>query len=141
MCMHSRRPRRVESSSIGHALCWYGFQERLKREKQEAIEKERLRLQQSKAMLEQQAKLEEETRKRALEQLQREKEVQIYLHLCIMYKYVDQRTPQTYLGCVCIATVHLQKIETELTTSPCTSALCTVEITFTVSGNLGVRLC
>ncbi|CDJ34825.1 UBA/TS-N domain-containing protein, putative [Eimeria mitis] len=49
-------------------------EERQKREKQEAIEKERLRLQQSRAMLEQQAKLEEETRKRALEQLQREKE-------------------------------------------------------------------
>ncbi|OEH79365.1 uba ts-n domain-containing protein [Cyclospora cayetanensis] len=49
-------------------------EERVKREKQEAIEKERLRMQQSKALLEQQARLEEETRKRAILQLQKEKE-------------------------------------------------------------------
>lgn len=49
-------------------------EQRIKREKQEAIEKERFRLQQSKAMLEQNAKLEEEARKRAIAQLQREKE-------------------------------------------------------------------
>lgn len=60
-----------------------GSQERLKREKQEAIEKERLRLQQSKAMLEQNAKLEEEARKRAIAQLQREKEVWRILRLRI----------------------------------------------------------
>lgn len=49
-------------------------EDRLEREKREAIEREKLRLAQTKAMLEQNAKLEEEQRKRQLAQLQKEKE-------------------------------------------------------------------
>lgn len=50
-------------------------QDRLEREKKEAIEREKQRLHQTKMMLEQNAKLEEEQRKRQLAQLQKEKEV------------------------------------------------------------------
>ncbi|CBZ50075.1 hypothetical protein NCLIV_005510 [Neospora caninum Liverpool] len=50
-------------------------EDRLEREKREAIEREKLRLAQTKAMLEQNAKLEEEQRKRQLAQLQKEKEM------------------------------------------------------------------
>ncbi|PFH33777.1 PUB domain-containing protein [Besnoitia besnoiti] len=49
-------------------------EDRLEREKKEAIEREKRRLAQTKAMLEQNAKLEEEQRKRQLAQLQKEKE-------------------------------------------------------------------
>ncbi|KFH14566.1 PUB domain-containing protein [Toxoplasma gondii MAS] len=49
-------------------------EDRIEREKKEAIEREKLRLAQTKAMLEQNAKLEEEQRKRQLAQLQKEKE-------------------------------------------------------------------
>lgn len=51
------------------------LQEREQREKEEALERERRRIEETKALLQQKALLEEEQRKRAVEKIQREREV------------------------------------------------------------------